>query len=201
MSKAIGNIESFYEILGISFDANPEEIEQAYINAIFSYNQLGIQSKNQEWNSYILEITKAYTILSDQILREKYNRTLDFDIVILDKNIDKTELAELSIEYKKYSSSQYDKILFNYNKFKIEMNETLWLLKTSSVFFFFNILFCFSSLYTIMLLTENSFRYNYIYKFLYTHSISLSFAMIVINFILFRFLWQEPILNQKRRIK
>lgn len=201
MSKAIGNIETFYETLGVPFDATFEQIKQAYIDGIFSYSQHGIYSENQEWNMFILEFTRAYTVLSDKNLREKYNRTLDFDIVILDKNIDKTELAELSNQYKKFSSNNYDKILYNYNKFKLEMNETLWLLKSSSIFFFFNILFSFSSIYTIMLITEQSLKFKYIFKHLYTHSIFLSFTMVITNFILFRLFWQGPILKKKRMMK
>ncbi len=201
MSKAIGNIDSHYQILGLPKDASLFEIEIAYSLLIEEINTSLCFINNEERNYQILELTKSYSVLSDPDLREKYDKTLDYDIVVLDKDIEKTELAEISREYKIFSSKNYDLFLKNFKIFKKEMNESLWLLKTTSIFFFFNILISFILVYSLILLTFRLDPKSKFHEYLTVHSITWAFLIILINFILFRIYWQSNQSKTKKRQK
>jgi curved DNA-binding protein CbpA len=71
--------QSYYEILDVSFNANPEVIRTAYIRAKNSYNRDSLASYSlfdKEDSKRILdEIEEAYTVLSDSEKRRKYDES------------------------------------------------------------------------------------------------------------------------------
>ncbi len=191
MSKAIGNIDSHYQILGLPKDASLFEIEIAYSLLIEEVNSSTYFLNDEDKKYHILELTKSFSILSNPLLREKYDKTLDYDIVVLDKDIDKTDLAEISREYKIFSSKNYDSFMKNFKTFKKEMNESLWLLKTTSIFFFFNILISFIFVYSLIFLSHQLDPKSKFHEYLTVHSITWAFLIVLFNFIIFRIYWQS----------
>ncbi|MGZ3707026.1 MAG: DnaJ domain-containing protein, partial [Bdellovibrionota bacterium] len=71
--------QSYYEVLDVSFNANPEIIRTAYIRAKNAYNRDSLAAYSlfdKEDSKRILdEIEEAYTILSDSEKRRKYDES------------------------------------------------------------------------------------------------------------------------------
>ena len=71
--------QSYYEVLDVSFNANPEIIRTAYIRAKNAYNRDSLAAYSlfdREDSKRILdEIEEAYTVLSDSEKRRKYDES------------------------------------------------------------------------------------------------------------------------------
>lgn len=71
--------QSYYEVLDVSFNANPEIIRTAYIRAKNAYNRDSLAAYSlfdKEDSKRILdEIEEAYTVLSDSEKRRKYDES------------------------------------------------------------------------------------------------------------------------------
>lgn len=71
--------QSYYEILDVSFNANPEIIRTAYIRAKNAYNRDSLASYSlfdkEESRRILDEIEEAYTILSDSEKRKRYDES------------------------------------------------------------------------------------------------------------------------------
>ncbi len=71
--------QSYYEVLDVSFNANPEIIRTAYIRAKNAYNRDSLAAYSlfdkEESKRIINEIEEAYTILSDSDKRRKYDES------------------------------------------------------------------------------------------------------------------------------
>lgn len=74
-----GKQQSYYEVLDVSFNANPEIIRTAYIRAKNAYNRDSLAAYSlfdKEDSRRILdEIEEAYTVLSDAEKRRKYDES------------------------------------------------------------------------------------------------------------------------------
>ncbi|MGE3260508.1 MAG: helix-turn-helix domain-containing protein [Bacteriovoracia bacterium] len=73
------NKQSYYEILDVSLNANPEIIRMAYIRAKNAYNRDSLAAYSlfdrEESKNILAEIEEAYTILSDSEKRRKYDES------------------------------------------------------------------------------------------------------------------------------
>lgn len=71
--------QSYYEILDVSFNANPEVIRTSYIRAKNAYNRDSLAAYSlfdkDESKRILEEIEEAYTILSDSEKRRKYDES------------------------------------------------------------------------------------------------------------------------------
>lgn len=71
--------QSYYEVLDVSFNANPEVIRTAYIRAKNAYNRDSLAAYSlfdkEESKRILNEIEEAYTILSDSEKRRKYDES------------------------------------------------------------------------------------------------------------------------------
>lgn len=71
--------QSYYEVLDVSFNANPEIIRTAYIRAKNAYNRDSLAAYSlfdkEESKRILNEIEEAYTILSDSDKRRKYDES------------------------------------------------------------------------------------------------------------------------------
>jgi curved DNA-binding protein len=61
----------FYEVLGVSRDASPDEIQRAYRKLARTYHP--DVNKDPEAEEKFKEVSEAYDVLSDPAMREKYN--------------------------------------------------------------------------------------------------------------------------------
>lgn len=71
--------QSYYEILDVSFNANPEVIRTSYIRAKNAYNRDSLAAYSlfdkEESKKILDEIEEAYSILSDSEKRRKYDES------------------------------------------------------------------------------------------------------------------------------
>ena len=71
--------QTFYEILDVSLNANPEAIRTAYIRAKNAYNRDSLAAYSlfdqDEARTILAEIEEAFTILSDSEKRRKYDES------------------------------------------------------------------------------------------------------------------------------
>ncbi|MBN1149683.1 DnaJ domain-containing protein [candidate division WOR-3 bacterium] len=88
-------MEDFYEILGVTFNANENEIRERYISLAKQHHPDHIEDKTglswRKANDRFAEITRAYKTLIDRDKRREYDRKLsgevDKSLVIQAKNI------------------------------------------------------------------------------------------------------------------
>jgi curved DNA-binding protein CbpA len=73
------NKQSYYEILDVSLNANPEVIRMAYIRAKNAYNRDSLAAYSlfdrEESKNILAEIEEAYSVLSDSEKRRKYDES------------------------------------------------------------------------------------------------------------------------------
>lgn len=192
MGKAVGIATNHYETLGLPRTASALQIQTCYRDAIAL---LQISPQGIDRQEEILDLTRAYSVLSNPEQRSRYDRTLDFDVVVLDKDIDKTDLADESLKYKKFCSLHYDDVLSKFNYFKSEMNLTLWIIKVISIFFFLNFLGTITVLYFLYKTLDHSdplWLNRYLIQGIREHTFLMFLGMVVLNFWIFNYLWIKP---------
>lgn len=196
MAHSIGVSPTLYEILGLDRDVSHSEIEAQYFYLGEIWDPKTNPGREAECELQIMELTKAYLTLSNPATRAKYDKKLDFDIVVLDRDLDKTPLAEVSEIYKRSCISRYDEIVKKFEVFKIEMNESLWLLKTTSFFFFVNVATSIVIVYSLSVFLQSTLIKPIIYESIKDWLPTLTFVIITLNFTLFRYLWQKKRLKK-----
>lgn len=99
--------KNYYELLEIDRNASPEIIEKAYKTLVKKYHpDLQSESVKSDYEEILKQINEAYEILSDE---------------------DKKRIYDLSIQTNTISQEAYDKLNFENNRLKNELNN----LKTS----------------------------------------------------------------------
>jgi hypothetical protein len=188
LKLAVGKRPNYYEILGVERDSSHETIHERY-KYLCEHNEM--LAKMDPWlriEESIVEQSRAYKILGDPKLRKNYDKKIDFDIVVLDKEIDKTDLAEVSLNYKKYCATHYEDLVNKFNIFKKEMNESLWLIKTTSIFLIFDVIS--SVIFTFIFYEYTRMNYNIFYNSMKPWAFTVFVFFIYIQFLIFRYGWQ-----------
>jgi DnaJ-class molecular chaperone len=67
-------IDYYYKILDVNYDAEIEEVSEAYSNKIKKYSKLPFLNENQK--TEVKELKKAYYILSNNDLRKVYDNII-----------------------------------------------------------------------------------------------------------------------------
>jgi len=90
--------EDYYKILQVNYNAEPEVIKAAYVNLSKKYHP--DNTDNGENNEKIRKINKAYEILSDPLLKEKYKKNISkkkHDKKNIDISIEEKKLIEATV--------------------------------------------------------------------------------------------------------
>jgi len=72
-------MESFYSILGVSLNATPDEIKRSYLKLAQKYHPdrfLDPEEKKKA-NEKFSKITESYRVLSDDKLKDEYDKLLE----------------------------------------------------------------------------------------------------------------------------
>lgn len=195
----MAHFPDYYKILGVHREVNLKELENKFLEKTQELEQLHSKEPWFPYQESILELSKAFFTLSNPDLREQYDQKIDFDVVVLDSNIDKTDLAKISYEYKKYYIKNFDLMTRRFEYFKKELNKSLWMIKVTSIFFIVSAIL--SAIVTYYYYfswkpqTESTFLEFKNFGFLFFISILL------IQFIGFYYIWMKPKLeNFKKNI-
>ncbi|TGM36796.1 J domain-containing protein [Leptospira biflexa] len=187
--------ETYYEILGISRNATAEATTDLYVSQISFWEKLAVAGSS-EAKEKILELTKAYLTLSDPKKRARYDAELDFDFVLLDGKAKDPEMEEAYDQYRLGHKKSYQEILSEFTKFRLEMGDTLWVLKKTTVYLVINLL-VYAGIVLIQSLyqnqnnvTENDFTFN-LFSLLFL-------GMSVVGYLLFRFYFLPKQLQKRK---
>ena len=71
-----GELPNYYDIIGVSKDSTPEEIKKNFRELAKKTHP---DKTKEDSENEMAELNKAYEVLSDKELREKYDRYLDVD--------------------------------------------------------------------------------------------------------------------------
>ena len=91
-----------YDILGVSKTATSSEIKKAYKSLVKKYHPDVFEGNKDLAESKIKEINDAYDTLSDPVLREEYDRSLEVpetDNVLKNSAYDDTSESEVQKRY------------------------------------------------------------------------------------------------------
>ncbi len=188
--------KDYYQILGVPRRADQDTIHKRFLELSDELEMIRTMDPWFPLEESILELTKAYQVLSDPSLREAYDKSLDFNIVILDKDIDKTELADISFEYKKHFLKNYDELVARFDHFKNELNTSLYIIKSTSIFLIFALIS--SAFFTYAFYQYIKFLSPVIFRKLSSLTIVFFVSMIVIQYFIFKKFWQDKKLHRKK---
>ena len=192
-------IKDYYKVLGISSTASNDEIRKAYLkkNLENHPDKLGINENSEVWeiaNEYIKLLNEAYHVLSDPLLREKYDEENNLYKL-------KNDFSENKKNQSTFSENNNDKktpVTFNYEKVSIQLKniiknrqnkEHLYKIKTKGVvpsYIGSIILFVW---FPILYLLSNSSQWKEETVFYYLISIVVS--MLIFRLVLFIIKWHK----------
>ncbi|MGV3666964.1 MAG: J domain-containing protein [Leptospira bouyouniensis] len=191
--------ETYYEILGISRNSSLDATTDVYLREISFWERIA-SAGSPEAKEKILELTKAYLTLSDPKKRAEYDSELDFDFVLLDGKAKDPEIEEAYDLYRLGHKKSYQEVLSEFTKFRMEMGDTLWVLKKTTVYLVINLLL-YSGIVLFQSLYQNNDEVNQKENEFYFNLFSLLFlASSVIGYLFFRFQYLPKEL-QKRKNK
>ncbi|MBT3199569.1 MAG: molecular chaperone DnaJ [Phycisphaerales bacterium] len=64
----------YYEVLGVSREANPDEIKRAYRKGALKYHPDSFKGEKAEGETRFKELAEAYEVLSDSVKRNRYDQ-------------------------------------------------------------------------------------------------------------------------------
>lgn len=102
---------NYYEILGVSREADDNEIKKQYRKLAIKYHP--DKNKTQEGKDKFKKINEAYQTLSDPFKRDKYDNILDRDTLDSDNNRFEHNFSNMSFE----SAMKMFNNIFNNNSF------------------------------------------------------------------------------------
>ena len=169
------------------------------------------QESNQFWEKLetyspelvkekIIELNYAYSVLTNPSMREKYDRGLDFEFVLLDGKPKDEDIFEAYSIYKQNHQKSYKVIFEEFQNFKYDLSDTLWLLKSTTLYlllslFFYSSILIFSSVYA-----EEQNIQNNIFEKIEIFIIPTYFLLTAIGYYFIYNFYQLPYLKRRRKI-
>ncbi len=147
--------ETHYEILGLDRNASASLVQHQFLELQSFWEALAIESPFES-ELKLIEIQNAFSILSDPILRQTYDETLDFEFVLLDGKTKDVDIEEAYEIYRQNQPKTYQEILKDFQKFKIDLGSTLWLLKSTTLYLIFS-LFAYSGIVLLFSILDERF--------------------------------------------
>ncbi len=109
-------VENYYDILGVSRTASIEEIKIAFRKLALLYHP----DKNPDTKELFVKILRAYEVLSDPVLREKYDKGIFISYTthstITRKKADKWEVTSEDEKRRKYYKEYFEQLKKEYEK-------------------------------------------------------------------------------------
>lgn len=117
-------MKNYYNILEVSENASREVIEKAHKVLVMRYHP-DVQANNPKAEEKIREINEAYSVLSDQFMKEQYDKELQREKYLHNqKNFQETDYGRMYREQQrlKYelAHEKFDKERISYQKEEIE---------------------------------------------------------------------------------
>lgn len=192
--------ENFYEVLHLDRNASQEQIEEAFsqewhLIQKFPFAGAYPAQKEKEW-----ELLKAFAILQNPVKRQRYDETLDFPLVLLDTG----KIPEEFLQYYSYQKLdtpwEYKENLSQFRKFKESLEDALWTLKGTTMFFVAG--------FSLITLASIGARFGFSEgwipahweEYLQKYGAPVATGFLVLNFLAFKYFFQIPRL-QKRKNK
>ncbi|MDO5564953.1 MAG: DnaJ domain-containing protein [Eubacteriales bacterium] len=96
--------KNYYEILEVNYNATELEIKRSFRRLAKIYHP--DVNKNSEENAFMVQILKAYEILSDPILRKKYDTMLGIENNYEYHDINNDDYEEIELWIKKFMEKE-----------------------------------------------------------------------------------------------
>jgi len=192
--------ETYYEVLCISKTANNDEILAQFENLKGFWVTL-LPNAPLEAETKLLELTRAFQILNNPKDRKEYDESLDFDFVLLDGKTKDPEMEEAYSVYRATHGKTHQEILTDFSRFKDELGDTLWMLKTSTLYLL-GILFAYTIITLSLSFLESWLRnYETFYQFMNKYLIPGFLTVGSVGFVLFRNLFLIPKAKRRKELR
>lgn len=148
--------ETHYEILGVDRQASESTIKKQFVELHSFWESFAVKSPHES-ELKLVEIQNAFSILSDPNLKQSYDETLDFEFVLLDGKTKDADIEEAYEIYRQNQPKTYQEILQDFQKFKIDLGSTLWLLKSTTLYLIFS-LFAYSGIVLLFSIIDERYE-------------------------------------------
>ncbi|BDA78768.1 hypothetical protein LPTSP3_g16980 [Leptospira kobayashii] len=192
--------ETYYETLCVSKTAKKEEILSQYEDLKGFWVSL-LPKAPFEAETKLIELTRAFQILNNPADRKEYDESLDFDFVLLDGKTKDPEMEEAYSVYRATHGKTYQEILTEFSRFKEELGDTLWMLKTSTLYLL-GILFSYTIVTLSLSFLETWIRnYEMFYQFVNRYLIPGFLILGSVGFLLFRNFFLIPKAKRRKELR
>ncbi|TGN08394.1 DnaJ domain-containing protein [Leptospira ilyithenensis] len=193
-------METYYETLCVSRTAKQEEIISQYEDLKGFWVSL-LPKVPFEAETKLIELTRAFQVLNNPDNRKHYDESLDFDFVLLDGKTKDPEMEEAYSVYRATHGKTYIEILTEFSRFKEELGDTLWMLKTSTLYLL-GILFVYTILTLSLSFLETWTRnYETFYQNTNRYLVPAFLVLGSAGFLLFRNFFLIPKAKQRKELR
>lgn len=190
--------ENFYDLLQVPKSASTEEIERQYHSLVAYWRGLPSLLSASIVQSKLLELTQAFHTLKSPHLRESYDESLDFDFVLIDGKVKDPEMEEAYQIYMDKRARDYHSVMKEFSVFKEELGDSLWVLKSNTVFLLCSLL-VYSLFYVGYSLFSDSWDWiGSAQSKLNQFAIPAYLCLVTLGFFLFRKFYQIPKLRFRK---
>ncbi len=190
--------ENYYDLLQVSKSASTADIESQYQALVSYWRSIPPLLSPSIVQTKLLELTQAFHTLKSPDLRESYDESLDFDFVLIDGKVKDPEMEDAYQIYLDKRARDYHSVMNEFSVFKEELGDSLWILKSTTIFLLFSLL-----LYSVFYIGYSWFSESWdwignVQSKVNQFAIPVYLGFVTFGFYLFRTIYQIPKIRSRK---